>query len=378
MTRPASSRAASDVLDPAVGPALDTVDSVPNHDESRLDVASSPSARSLLGRRLLGMGVLVGVLFLAAIVSLAVGAKSIPVGDVVQAFTGYDALDTNHLIVRELRLPRTMVGIMVGMALGVAGAVMQAVTRNPLADPGILGVNAGASFAVVLAIWWFGVSSMMGLVWFAFIGAALASVAVYLLGSMGRGGATPVRMALAGAALSALLFALTRAVTIVDQQTLDQFRFWAVGSLSGRDADVVRNLIGFVAVGLVLAIGISRQLNALGLGEDTAAALGVKVGVTRAISGVSIMLLCGAAVAAVGPIAFVGLVIPHAMRAWFGPDQRWLLPACALAGPILLLVCDTVGRVIARPGEVQVGIMTAAIGGPAFVYLVRRIRIVQL
>lgn len=378
MTRPASSRAASDVLDPAVGPALDTVDSVPNHDESRLDAASSPSARSLLGRRLLGMGVLVGVLFLAAIVSLAVGAKSIPVGDVVQAFTGYDALDTNHLIVRELRLPRTMVGIMVGMALGVAGAVMQAVTRNPLADPGILGVNAGASFAVVLAIWWFGVSSMMGLVWFAFIGAALASVAVYLLGSMGRGGATPVRMALAGAALSALLFALTRAVTIVDQQTLDQFRFWAVGSLSGRDADVVRNLIGFVAVGLVLAIGISRQLNALGLGEDTAAALGVKVGVTRAISGVSIMLLCGAAVAAVGPIAFVGLVIPHAMRAWFGPDQRWLLPACALAGPILLLVCDTVGRVIARPGEVQVGIMTAAIGGPAFVYLVRRIRIVQL
>jgi iron complex transport system permease protein len=378
MNRPATSHATSDVLDPAVVSAFDTIDATPTDAESRPDIAAPPSARSLLGRRLLGMAVLVGLLFLAAIASLAVGAKSIPVGDVVQAFTGYDVLDTNHLIVRELRLPRTMVGIMVGMALGVAGAVMQAVTRNPLADPGILGVNAGASFAVVLAIWWFGVSSMMGLVWFAFIGAALASVAVYLLGSMGRGGATPVRMALAGAALSALLFALTRAVTIIDQQTLDQFRFWSVGSLSGRDADVVRNLIGFVAIGLVLAIGISRQLNALGLGEDTAAALGVKVGVTSAVSGVSIMLLCGAAVAAVGPIAFVGLVIPHAMRAWFGPDQRWLLPACALAGPILLLVCDTIGRVVARPGEVQVGIMTAAIGGPAFVYLVRRIRIVQL
>ena len=343
--------------------------------------AAAPASTWVTVRSARRAGVLAGLgatLFVAVIASLAVGAKSIPVGDVIDAFTAYDGLDTNHLIVRDLRLPRTMVGIMVGVALGVAGAVMQAVTRNPLADPGILGVNAGASFAVVLAIWWFGVSSMMGLVWFAFVGAALASVAVYLLGSMGRGGATPVRMALAGAALSALLFALTRAVTIIDQATLDQFRFWAVGSLSGRDADVVRNLIGFVAVGLVLAIGISRQLNALGLGEDTAAALGVKVGVTRAISGVSIMLLCGAAVAAVGPIAFVGLVIPHAMRAWFGPDQRWLLPACALAGPILLLVCDTIGRVIARPGEVQVGIMTAAIGGPAFVYLVRRIRIVQL
>ena len=232
------------------------------------------------------MAFLLGLLFVAVIASLAVGAKPIPVGDVIAAFTAYDGLDTNHLIVRELRLPRTMVGIMVGVALGVAGAVMQAVTRNPLADPGILGVNAGASFAVVLAIWWFGVTSMMGLVWFAFVGAALASVVVYLLGSMGRGGATPVRMALAGAALSALLFSLTRAVTIIDQATLDQFRFWAVGSLSGRDADVVRSLIGFVAVGLVLAIGISRQLNALGLGEDTAAALGVKVGITRAISGV--------------------------------------------------------------------------------------------
>ncbi|MGB0111678.1 MAG: iron chelate uptake ABC transporter family permease subunit [Ilumatobacteraceae bacterium] len=341
-------------------------------------IGAPAPARAQTARRIVGIVVLVVLLVFAAIASLAVGAKAIPVSDVIQAFTGYDPLDTNHLIVRELRLPRTMVGIMVGAALGVAGAVMQAVTRNPLADPGLLGVNAGASFAVVLAIWWFGISSMMGLVWFAFLGAALASVAVYLLGSMGRGGATPVRMALAGAALSALLFALTRAVTIIDQVTLDQFRFWAVGSLSGRDADVVRNLVGFVIVGLVLAIGISRQLNALGLGEDTAAALGVKVGLTRAVSGVSIMLLCGAAVAAVGPIAFVGLVIPHAMRAWFGPDQRWLLPSCALAGPILLLVCDTLGRVVARPGEVQVGIMTAAIGGPAFVYLVRRVRIVQL
>lgn len=331
-----------------------------------------------LGRRLSGVVGLLALLFVAAIASLAVGAKSIPVGSVIEAVTAYDPTSTNHLVVRELRLPRTIVGIMVGAALGVAGALMQAVTRNPLADPGLLGVNAGASFAVVLAIWWFGISSAMGLVWFAFAGAAITSVVVYLLGSGGRGGSTPVRMALAGAALSALLFALTRAVTIIDQATLDQFRFWAVGSMSGRDLEVVKNLIVFVVLGLIVAIGVSRPLNALGLGEDTARALGIKVGPTRALSGFAIMLLCGAAVAAVGPIGFVGLVIPHAMRAWFGPDQRWLLPACAVAGPILILACDTVGRVVARPGEVQVGIMTAAIGGPVFVYLVRRIRIVQL
>lgn len=340
---------------------------------------SPPDERAArLARRLAGVIGLLVLLLFAGIASLAVGAKSIPVGSVIDAFTAFDPTITDHLVIRELRLPRTVVGIMVGASLGVAGALMQAVTRNPLADPGLLGVNAGASFAVVLAIWWFGITSTTGLVWFAFIGAAITSVVVYLLGSAGRGGATPVRMALAGAALSSLLFALTRAVTIIDQATLDQFRFWAVGSMAGRDLEVVRNLIVFVAIGLIVALAVCRPLNALGLGEDAARALGIKVGATRALSGFAIMLLCGAAVSAVGPIAFVGLVIPHAMRAWFGPDQRWLLPACALAGPVLLLVCDTIGRVVARPGEVQVGIMTAAIGGPVFVYLVRRIRIVQL
>jgi iron complex transport system permease protein len=329
-------------------------------------------------RRTTGIVVLAGLLFVAVIASLAVGAKAIPVGSVIDAFTAFDPTDTDHLVVRELRLPRTIVGLLVGAALGVAGAVMQAVTRNPLADPGILGVNAGASFAVVMAIWLVGVGTVTGLMWFAFAGAALASVVVYLLGSAGRGGTTPVRLALAGAALSALLFALTRAVTIVDQATLDQFRFWAVGSLGGRSTGVAWGILWPIVVGLGLAIGITRQLNGLALGEDAAAALGIKVNLTRAISGVAVTLLCGAAVAAVGPIAFVGLVIPHAVRAWFGPDQRWLLPACALAGPVLLLACDTLGRVVARPSEVQVGIMTAAIGGPAFVYLVRRARIPQL
>jgi iron complex transport system permease protein len=331
-----------------------------------------------VGRRAAFLAGMAAALAIAVLASLAIGTKAIPLGQVIDAFTDYDATNSDHLVVRELRQPRTLVGLLVGAALGLAGAVMQAVTRNPLADPGLLGVNAGAAFAVVLAIWQFGSSDIGTLVWFAFGGAAAASVVVYLLGSLGRGGATPVRLALAGAALSALLFSLTRAVTLLDQATLDQFRFWAVGSLTGRDDQVARSVGPFIAIGGVLALGLTRPLNAIALGDDAAAGLGVKVGLTRVASGAAIVLLCGAAVAAVGPVGFVGLVVPHAVRAVVGPDQRWLLPGCALAGPVVLLLCDTAGRVIARPGEVQVGIMTAAIGGPAFVFLVRRARMVQL
>lgn len=333
------------------------------------------AARSL---RASGVIALLGAVGLGVLVSLAVGSKSIPWGTVVESFISYDAEVNDHLIVRELRLPRTVLAIVVGVSLGMAGALMQGVSRNPLADPGLLGVNAGAAFAVVVAIWALGITSVSGLVWFAFIGAAITSVVVYVLGSAGRGGATPVRLALAGAALGALLAALTRAVTLLDQATLDQFRFWAVGSLAGRGADVAGRIAPFVAVGVVLAIGAARQLNALALGEDAARALGTRVNVTRFVSVVSITLLCGSAVAAAGPIGFVGLVVPHATRVWFGPDQRWLLPASGLAGAAMLLFCDTLGRVVARPGEVQVGIVTAAIGGPFFILLVRRVRMASL
>jgi iron complex transport system permease protein len=342
----------------------------------RADVRSAAARHA--PRRAVAVAALGGLLFVAIVLSLAIGAKSIPTGTVLAAFTDFDLSNADHLVVRELRLPRTIVGLLVGVALGVSGAVMQAVTRNPLADPGILGVNAGASFAVVVGIFAFGVGSTLGLVWFAFAGAACASAIVYLLGSLGGGAATPVRLALSGAALSSLLFAFTRAITLLDEATLDQFRFWAVGSLAGRDGEVVGSIVWFVVAGVVLAVGLARPLNALGLGDDTAAGLGVRVGLVRGISGVAIVLLCGAAVAACGPIAFVGLVVPHAVRALVGPDQRWLMAGCALAGSLLLIGCDTIGRIVARPGEVQVGIMTAAIGGPAFVFLVRRARTVHL
>ncbi|MEM8904354.1 MAG: iron chelate uptake ABC transporter family permease subunit [Actinomycetota bacterium] len=353
------------------------VDPAVQDDDREVEELERVGAGSL-AKRVLGVAVLGAALFSVSLASLAVGAKPIPLGSVIDAFLAYDPTDTDHLIVRELRLPRTIIGLIVGAALAVSGAVMQAVTRNPLAGPGLLGVNAGASFAVVLALWAFDINTTLGLVWFAFIGAGITSVVVYALGSIGRGGATPVRLALAGAALSALLFSLTRAVTLLDRATLDQFRFWAVGSLAGRDADIAGQLAPFIIVGLVVAVALSRPLNSLALGDDAARGLGVRVGLTRVVSGLAIVLLCGASVAAAGPIGFVGLVIPHAVRVWFGPDQRWLVVACGLAGPTLLLFCDVIGRIIARPGEVQVGIMTAAIGGPAFVILVRRLRVIRL
>ncbi|NQY56791.1 MAG: iron ABC transporter permease [Ilumatobacteraceae bacterium] len=335
-------------------------------------------AQTTTTRRIVGVIVLAVALAITVVMSLAVGAKSTPWSTVFESFLSYDRELTDHLIVRELRVPRTALGLLVGAALGAAGALMQGVTRNPLADPGLLGVNAGAAFAVVLAIWAFGVSTVLGLVWFAFIGAAIASVAVYLLGTVGRGGATPVRLALAGAALASLLGALTGAVTLLDQATLDQFRFWAVGSLSGRPPEVGWQILPFVVVGLLLAVAVARQLNAMALGDEAARSLGTKINTTRAFSVLSITLLCGCAVAAAGPIGFVGLVVPHMMRVAFGPDQRWLIPASAFAGAALILFCDTLGRIVARPGEIQVGIMTAAIGGPVFVILVRRVRMAQL
>lgn len=348
--------------------------------ERRLAHADDATPDGITHRRAIrGIGLVaaLGLLGVVVLLSLAVGAKPIPLATVIEAFTANDG-SHDHLVVRELRLPRTLVGILVGAALGVAGALMQAITRNPLADPGLLGVNAGASLAVVIGIAVFGLGSLSAYVWLAFVGALVTSVAVYALGSTGRGGATPVRLALAGAALSALLGAFTSAVVLLDQRTLDQFRFWVVGSLAGRDQDVLVQVVPFIAVGLVVALCCARPLDALSLGEDAARALGTRVGWARTGTALAVTLLCGAATAACGPIGFVGLVVPLAARSVVGPDHRWLVPYSAVLGATVLLGCDVVGRVVGRPSEVQVGIMTAALGGPAFVLLVRRVRMAQL
>lgn len=340
-------------------------------DEGRRTLAHNGAGRTL--GLVLGVVGLLGV----SLASVALGARAIPFGDVLAALHDFDG-SNDHLIVRSLRLPRTLAGLGVGVALGLAGAVMQGVTRNPLADPGILGVNAGASLAVVVAIHVFGIASLAGYVWFAFVGAAAASVVVYALGALGRDGATPVKLALAGAAVSAFLASITTAILLVDVAALDQFRFWVVGSLAGRDAAVVAQVAPFLVLGTVLALGCARALNSMSLGDDVARSLGLRVGAARAVSAVSVVLLCGAATAAAGPIGFVGLTVPHVARAICGPDYRWILPYSAVLAPILLLGADILGRLVARPGELQVGIVTALVGAPFFVGLVRRRRLAQL
>jgi iron complex transport system permease protein len=343
--------------------------------------AGAAVTRSAIARgrwvRVVGFGVATTALVVVALASVAYGSKSIPLATVLESFWSFDG-SNDHLIVRELRLPRTVVGLLVGAALGLAGALMQGVTRNPLADPGILGVNAGAALFVVIAIYLFGVTSLTGYVWFAFLGAAIVSVVVYALGSLGRDGATPVKLALSGAAVAAFLGSVTTAILIVDVATLDQFRFWAVGSLAGRDTQIVAQVAPFVAVGGLLALASARSLNSLSLGDDVARSLGVRVGTARIVSALSVVLLCGAATAAAGPIGFVGLTVPHVARAICGPDYRWVLPYSAVLAPILLLGSDIVGRMVARPGELQVGIVTAFVGAPFFVVLVRRRRLAQL
>lgn len=326
----------------------------------------------------LGLVVALGVLVVIAFASIGFGSKAIPLGSVWEAFWSYDSGVNDHLIVRSLRVPRTVLGLAVGAALAVAGAVMQGVTRNPLADPGILGIEAGASLAVVIGIYTFGLGSLTGYVWFAFVGAGVASVVVYGLGSMGRGGATPVKLALAGAAVASLLGSFTSAILLLDVETLDQFRFWAVGSLAGRNGTIARQVLPFLFVGFVLAAGAARQLNVLSLGDDVARSLGQRVQLARVVSALAVILLVGGATAACGPIAFIGLTIPHVARAICGPDYRWILPWSMVLGPVLLLGADVIGRVVVRPGELQVGIITAAIGAPFFIALVRRRKLAEL
>ncbi|HEY0186280.1 MAG TPA: iron chelate uptake ABC transporter family permease subunit [Cellulomonas sp.] len=317
------------------------------------------------------------VLALAVLLSLSLGSKDIPLARTWAILLAPDG-SADSTVLHELRVPRTVLGIVVGAALGVAGALMQSLTRNPLADPGILGVNAGASVAVVLVVALTGVSGIGFYLWFAFAGAALASLATYALGTSRRNAATPVRLALAGVAISAALQAFAQTVILADQTAYNEFRYWVSGSLEGRLYPVLLVIAPFVAIGLVLALLLAPALNALALGADSGKALGVRVGRTRALTMVAITLLCGAATAAVGPISFVGLAVPFAARRIVGSDQRWVIVFSAVLGPVWLLLADVLGRVLVRPDEVQAGIIAALIGAPVFVHIVRRRKVAAL
>ncbi|HSL38666.1 MAG TPA: iron chelate uptake ABC transporter family permease subunit [Arthrobacter sp.] len=323
------------------------------------------------GPRVLWLLAAVVVLALVTLASFAIGARGLALDTVWQALTRFDPADGDHAVVHA-RIPRTVLGLLAGAALGLAGAAMQGVARNPLADPGIIGINAGAALAVVTGIYVFGVSSLTGYIWFAFVGAAAAAVVVYLIASLGRDGATPVKLALAGAALSAGLFSLMNVILVSSRDTLDRFRFWQVGGIAGRDWSVILPGLPFLLLGAVIVLATGRILNNLALGDDIARGLGQRVGLARGITALGIVLLCGSATALAGPIGFVGLIIPHAVRFLTGPDYRWILPFSLVLAPALLLTADVIGRVILLPGEVPAGIMTALVGAPVFVWLVRR------
>jgi iron complex transport system permease protein len=328
--------------------------------------------------RAVGFALALAALALVCAASLAVGSRSIPFATVLDALFHADDADRDHAIVRELRFPRTAIGLLVGVALGLTGTLLQGLTRNPLADPSILGISAGASLAAASAVLVLGVASVYGYIWFAFVGAAIGGAVVYAIGSMGRDGATPVKLALAGAALTAMFTSLTTLILLLDLATLSTLRFWLVGSLAGRTGEVASQVWPFIAAGTVAALASAPLLNALALGDEVASSLGVRLAVARGLVGGGAVVLAGAATAAAGPIVFVALIIPHVARAITGPDYRWALPYAAVLAPILLIGSDVLGRVIARPGEVQVGIVTAVLGAPLFVALVRRRRLAEL
>lgn len=310
------------------------------------------------------------VLIALVIASVGIGARAVGFADIVDGLAG--RTDTIAAAAVSLRIPRTLLALLVGSALGLSGAVMQAATRNPLADPAILGVSSGAALAVVVGMTTFGLNSASSTIWVAIAGAAMAAVFVYTVGSLGRGGPTPLKLALAGAATAAALTSLVSAILLPRIDVMDDFRFWQIGGVGGASYEKIIQVLPFLIVGALISFSCMRGLNSMALGDDVAAGLGEKVGRTRIVAAIGSVTLCGAATAIAGPIGFIGLVVPHVCRLLVGSDQRWLLPSSALVGAALLTAADVVGRVVARPGELDVGIVTAFIGAPAFIAIVRR------
>lgn len=337
---------------------------------------SSPR-RPPIPRLPLAAGALLLATALAVLVSLAFGSNSIAFTDVWAAiFTGVDSDEAT--VITSQRLPRTLLGLAVGLALGMAGAVMQGHTRNPLAEPGLFGVNAGAAFAVGALVYGFGVASSAAVVIAALVGAAVVATLVSLFGLRGTSRGALVLLAVVATTLSALLSALTTALVLLDRRTLDVMRFWQVGALSDRDYAMVAWIAPLMALGAVLALANAFSLNALGLGDDVARSLGTRVRRSRITGIAAVTLLAGPATAICGPIAFLGLVAPHLARTVARHDQRWLVPLSGLAGAVVLLVADTVGRVSARPGELQAGVVMAVIGTPVLLAVATRRKLAAL
>ncbi|MCM1938300.1 iron ABC transporter permease [Streptomyces sp. G3] len=327
-------------------------------------------------RRVVGLGVLAALLVVAVAASLAVGARALSPAEVWHGLFAAPEPDQRlteiRLIVQTVRVPRTVLAVVAGVALGVGGALIQGYTRNPIADTGLLGVNSGASFAVVSGIAAFGFTSPFQYGWFGFAGAAVAGVVVFGLSSIGRGAGNPLTLALAGQGVTVFLAAMTTAVALTDKASLNALRFWNAGSLTRVGFDVIWPVSAFIAAGLLLALTTLPSVNLLNLGDDVARGLGVNIALTRTVGIVAITLLAGAATAACGPIAFLGLMVAHVARYLTGPDYRWLVPYAGLLGAVVLLVCDIVGRLVVRPGELDAGVVVSLFGAPFFAVLVWR------
>ncbi len=325
-------------------------------------------------RRWIALAIGLLLLMLTSLASLLVGARAIAPSTAFDALFAYHGDLAEHIIIHDYRLPRTLLGVLCGAAFGISGALIQAATRNPLADPGILGVNAGAAFFVTLAVGLFGWQSIEVHIWASFAGAVTISALVYALVATGRDGATPVRLVLSGVAISAVLAGIGSSLTFLSPKAFDALRMWSIGSIAGRDMHVVQAVSPFVMAGLFVALLVARPLNALALGDEIARTLGGRILRTRILAVVAITLLAGAGTAAAGPIAFVGLVVPHVMRWLAGPDQRWIIGLTMIYAPVLLLAADILGRLVLYPGELETGIITAFVGAPVLILLVRRSR----
>jgi iron complex transport system permease protein len=323
--------------------------------------------------------VLLAVLALVAFLSVTMGSRSLGLWEVLRALvTLDDSGSITSTVTLEMRVPRTLLGILVGAALGVAGAILQGVTRNPLADAGIMGINSGAAAFVVFAITVLGLRGVGVYIWFAFAGAIGALVLVYAIASLGREGATPVKLALAGAAVTAGLVSVTTGIVMTNVDALNELRFWQVGSLAGRYTPILTGVAPFILIGLAASMFFGRALNGLALGEDVARGLGQHITRTRAAAFAVVAVLAGAATAACGPIVFVGLVVPHLARFVCGPDYRWILPYSMVLAPLVLLLADVLGRVVVVPDELQVGVVLGVLGAPAFVAIVRYARLSEV
>jgi iron complex transport system permease protein len=342
--------------------------------ESMRVAVATEDAVAASGHRARSVGVILGGLVLLAcliVLSLMIGSGSMSASEAWHSLMNPGGTSTNDVIVHTLRIPRTQLAILVGAALGIAGVMIQAITRNPLADPGILGVNAGAYLAVAVGAAYFGVNASAQQVWWAIVGAFIAAVVVYLVGSAEGSGANPATLVLSGVALGAVLTGISTAISLSHPEVFDKLRFWQAGSLQGRSSDTVDAVWPFIAVGLVLSILLARSLNVFALGEDLARALGARITLTRTVGLVAITVLCGAATAAAGPITFFGLMVAFVARLIVGPDLRWIIAISLVYAPSMFLAADILGRVLV-PSELPVGVVTAFLGAPLLIVLIRR------